>query len=77
MTFNAKSSKGVIFREDSSLGSRREIKIDVGAIMNGKMQDVPVMANDVIIIPNSRSKSVGSVLLMAFGLNAARYPVAR
>src|SRR5262245_43212786 len=77
MTFNAKASKGVIFREDASQGSRREIKIDVGAIMNGKDQDVPVLANDVIIIPNRRSKTVGSVLLMAFGLNAARYPVVR
>jgi polysaccharide biosynthesis/export protein len=75
MTFNAKAGKGVIFREDPTHGSRLEIKIDVGAIMNGKMQDVPVMANDVIIVPNSRSKSIGSVLLMAFGLNAARYPV--
>lgn len=75
LTFNAKSARGIIFREDPALGSRQEIKVDIGDIMNGKQPDVPVLANDVILVPNSRTKSVGSVLLMAFGLSAARVPV--
>ncbi|MCI0389847.1 MAG: polysaccharide biosynthesis/export family protein [Acidobacteria bacterium] len=75
MTFSAKSSKGVIFREDPLLGSRREIKVDIGAVMNGKREDILVQANDVIIVPNSRTKSIGGVLLTAFGVNSARYPM--
>jgi polysaccharide biosynthesis/export protein len=77
MTFNAKSSQGVIFREDPMLGSRQEIKVDIGAVMNGKKEDMPVLANDVIIVPNSRTKSVGGMLLMAFGVNTARIPPVR
>ncbi len=75
MTFNAKAGQGVIFREDPVLGSRQETKVDIGAVMNGKKEDIPVHANDVIIIPNSRTKSIGGALLMAFGINAARIPV--
>ena len=75
LTFNAKPSQGVIFREDSTLGSRQEIKVDIGAVMNGKKEDIPLLANDVIIIPNSRTKSVGSMLLQALGVNSARIPV--
>jgi polysaccharide export outer membrane protein len=75
MTFNAKSTRGVIFREDPMLGSRQEIKVDISAVMSGKKEDIPVRPNDVIIIPNSRMKSVGSVLLQAFGLSAARVPM--
>jgi len=75
MNFNAKSAQGVIFREDPMLGSRQELKVDIGAVMNGKKEDVPILANDVIIIPNSRAKSVGGALLMLFGGNAARFPV--
>lgn len=75
MTFSAKSSQGAIFREDPVLGSRREIKVDISAVMNGKKEDILVQANDVIIVPNSRTKSVGAILLTAFGVNSARYPV--
>jgi hypothetical protein len=38
--------------------------------MSGKKEDVPIMANDIIIVPNSRMKSVGGALLRAFGLNS-------
>ena len=75
MTFNSKPAQGTIFREDPLLGTRKEIKVDIGAVMKGKQEDVVVLANDVIIVPNSRTKSVGGVLLMAFGVNATRYPV--
>jgi polysaccharide biosynthesis/export protein len=74
MTFSARAKRGIIFREDPMLGSRREIKVDINAIMSGKADDIPVLANDVIIIPNSRKKSVGGMLLMALGVNSARIP---
>jgi len=75
MTFSAKPAQGVIFREDPVLGSRREIKVDVSAVMSGKKEDIPLLANDVIIIPNSRTKSIGGMLLQALGVNSARLPI--
>jgi polysaccharide export outer membrane protein len=75
LTFNARAAKGVIFREDPTLGSRREIKVDISSIINGDKEDIPLLANDVIIVPNSRTKSIGGVLLMALGVSSARLPV--
>jgi polysaccharide export outer membrane protein len=75
MTFSAKSKRGIIFREIPMLGSRQEIKVDIGAIMTGKKEDIPLLANDVIIIPNSRAKSIGGVMLQALGVNSARLPI--
>lgn len=75
-TFKAKSSQGIIFRENSVTGSRQEIKVDIAAVMSGRKEDIAVQANDVIIVPNSRSKSVGGTVLTAFGLNMMfRLPV--
>jgi polysaccharide export outer membrane protein len=70
MTFSAKASAGVIFREDAVKGARQEIKVDIANVMSGKQEDIPLMANDVIIIPNSRTKSVGGMLLRALGTSA-------
>lgn len=75
MTFKAKSSRGIIFREDAVTGSRKEIKVDIGAVMNGKKEDILVQANDVIIIPNSQAKSLGGTILMTFGINSVRLPL--
>jgi len=75
LTFNAKGAQGVIFREDPALGSRKELKVDISSIINGKKEDIPLQANDVIIVPNSRTKSIGGMLLQALGVNSARLPV--
>jgi polysaccharide export outer membrane protein len=75
LTFKARSGDGTIFREEPESGRRQEIKIDIGAVMNGKKEDIPILANDVIIIPNSRTKSVGGAILMALGINSARLPM--
>lgn len=75
MTFSAKASEGVIFREDPMLGTRRELKVDISAVMSGKKEDIPLLANDMIIIPNSRKKSIGGMLLQALGVNSARLPI--
>ena len=47
---------------------------DIPAIMSGKQADLPILANDIIIVPNSRIKSVTSTLLKAFGVNSTRIP---
>jgi polysaccharide export outer membrane protein len=72
-TFNAAPQRGVIFREEGK--ERVEKKINISDIMNGKAPDLPIMANDIIIVPNSRWKSVTGALLKAFGTNSARLPV--
>src|SRR5262249_46991046 len=53
-TLQAATGRGMIFRDDASQGRRVDMKVDVGAVMGGKAQDVPIKANDVIIIPNSK-----------------------
>src|SRR5215470_3560383 len=74
-TFKAANARGLIFREDPATGKREEVKIDIGAVMSGKKEDVLLLANDIIVVPNSRFKSVGSVFLTGFGTSAARVPI--
>jgi hypothetical protein len=40
--------------------------------MSGKKEDISIMPNDMIIIPNSRFKSISSALLTAFGVSSTR-----
>jgi len=74
-TIKAATGRGVIFRENATTGTREEIKVDVGAVMSGSKDDVTILSNDIIIVPNSRLKSFGAALLTAFGVNIARVPV--
>jgi len=66
-TFKAATGRSVIFREDPETGTRKTIKVDVSAVMSGKKEDIPLMANDIIVVPNSAFKSTGGTLLQAFG----------
>src|SRR5262245_9387092 len=70
----AASDRAIIFREDQGAKKRQEIRIDAGKIMIGKQEDVEINANDIVIIPNSRSKSVGGALLSVLGVNSWRIP---
>jgi polysaccharide export outer membrane protein len=72
MTFKAAPSRAIIFREDMISKKRMEIRVDVGDVMNGKKEDIAIMANDMIIVPNSKFKSVGATLLTTFGLTVIR-----
>lgn len=71
-TFKAAAGRAIIFREDPVTGRRDEIKVNIDAVMSGKKEDVAIMANDIIIVPNSRFKSVSSALLNAFGMGSTR-----
>jgi polysaccharide biosynthesis/export protein len=71
-TFNAAPSAGVIFRQDQATGQRQEIKVDIAAVMKGKAEDVQILANDIVIVPNSRAKTIGNAILKAFGMGAAQ-----
>ena len=74
--FKAKLVKGMIFRTDPVTGNFTEVPVDIGAVMKGKKEDVRIIANDIIIVPNSRMKSLGGALIRAFGLSTVtRVPV--
>ena len=73
--FKSAADKTIIFRENSE-GVREAIRVDLGAVMNGKKPDVPIMANDIIMVPSSRAKSIGGALLNAFGMTSVtRIPI--
>ncbi|HEX8089743.1 MAG TPA: polysaccharide biosynthesis/export family protein [Blastocatellia bacterium] len=73
--FKAATDRGVIFRENAN-GKREEMRVDIASVMSGKREDIPILANDIIIVPNSRMKSVGGALLRAFGLTSiTRVPI--
>lgn len=74
-TFKAKMAEGIIFRDDIQTGKRVELRVDIRQIMDGKKEDIVIQPNDVIIVPNSRIKSVTSALLTALGVNSARIPM--
>lgn len=62
--FKAKLDKGVIFRTDPMTGKFTEIPVDIGAVMSGKKEDVPILANDVIWVPSSALKAFSSTMMM-------------
>ena len=72
MKSTAASDRAIIFREDPVTRKKQEIRVDAGKIMNGKQEDVAITANDIVIIPNSRAKSVSGALLSAFGVSPRR-----
>ncbi len=63
--FEGAADRGVIFREDRS-GKRREIPVNISAVMSGKKDDVDILPNDIIIVPNSKTKSVTKSILQGF-----------
>ena len=71
----AAPNKAVIFREDGSK-EKKQIPVDITAVMRGQQPDIPIMANDIIVVPNSKAKSVYMPVLNSFGVNLA-YGAAR
>jgi polysaccharide export outer membrane protein len=74
MKSTAASDRAIIFREDPVTRKKQEIRVDAAKIMNGKQEDVAINANDVVIIPNSRGKSLSAALLSVLSLNNALIP---
>ena len=76
--FKSATNKGIIFRQDPATGKLNEIPVDIGAVMSGKLDDVAIMPNDVIMVPNSRVKTISGALLTAMGTSLMwRIPVGR
>lgn len=55
--FQAAAGRGIIFRDDLS-GKRQEIKVDIGEVMSGKQEDIVIMPNDIVMVPNSQKKAI-------------------
>ena len=66
--YKAALSRGIIFRENAS-GKREELHVDIGAVMSGKKEDLAIAANDIVMVPNSKTKSIGGAFLKAFGMS--------
>ncbi|MGA9768298.1 MAG: polysaccharide biosynthesis/export family protein [Blastocatellia bacterium] len=71
-TFNAAMGEGVIFRTDLATGRRDEIKVNIGEVMKNKKSDLTLQANDIVMVPNSKGKTIGNAILKAFGMGAAQ-----
>jgi polysaccharide export outer membrane protein len=74
-TFSAAAKRGIIFRANPETGQREEVKVDISAIMNGKKPDIALQPNDMIIVPNSRFKSISNTVLSTMGMAASQIPV--
>ena len=46
----------IIFREKSGNEKREEIEVDLEAIMKGQKEDILLLPNDIVVVPNSKLK---------------------
>jgi polysaccharide export outer membrane protein len=68
--FKAKADKGIIFRTDPVTGNFKELPVDIAAVMKGAKNDIPILGNDVIWVPNSALKAFSSSMLTTLIPNA-------
>lgn len=71
LTPKAVPGKAIIFREGGTGNNRLEIKANINEIMNGKQPDIALQANDVIVLPSSRTKTITSGFMNAVPSAAA------
>ena len=72
LLFKAASDRALIFRQDPATGKLSEIPVDIGAIMNGKKDDILLAPNDVVMIPNSKMKAFAGSMMMSMGVAMAQ-----
>ncbi|MBZ5724630.1 MAG: polysaccharide biosynthesis/export family protein [Acidobacteriia bacterium] len=66
------AKKAYIYRREAS-GSKNEIPIELGKMMNRKEPDVPLMANDILYVPDAKGTRAGLAVLekvLLFGSGA-------
>jgi polysaccharide export outer membrane protein len=59
LTRTADSRNCRILRVVTEQAARREIPVDIKAILAGKAEDVPLRAGDILFVPGSVSKTIG------------------
>jgi polysaccharide biosynthesis/export protein len=57
LTLTAGSKNTRIIRTNTRDGVKTEIPVDVKSILTGKAKDVPLLANDILFVPNSAPRS--------------------
>lgn len=72
LLFKAASSRALIFRQDPATGKLNEIAVDIGAVLSGKSDDVLLAPNDVIMVPNSKMKTIAGTMLSSLGMAMAQ-----
>jgi polysaccharide biosynthesis/export protein len=78
MTTFAKGDSAVIMRNDPKTGNRIEIPVHLKQIQNHKAADVPLQSNDILYVPDSRSKKAlaqGTATALGIGTGLAIYRV--
>jgi polysaccharide export outer membrane protein len=66
------SHKAYIYRVEGSNGGRNEIPIELKNIMNRKSPDVPLLANDILYVPDATGARASlKVLETSIGIGAA------
>jgi polysaccharide export outer membrane protein len=65
MDQTANGSSARILRADPKSDSRVEMQVDLKKILAGKSPDVPMESNDILFIPGSESKRLGTRALEA------------
>jgi polysaccharide biosynthesis/export protein len=74
----AKADNSVIMRNDPATGKRIEIPVHLKQIQNHKIDDVPLRSNDILYVPDSRSKKAlarGTETVIGVGTGLAIYRV--
>ena len=70
-TVKANPSKGLIFREKPGTNERDEIAVNIEAVMKGKASDILLQPNDIIVLPDSKLKSITSAFINGLPSGAA------
>ena len=66
------SNTAYIFRREASNGTKNEIPLELSKIMQRKSPDIPLLANDILYIPDNRGKRIGvTALERAIGFGSA------
>ncbi|HKQ87516.1 MAG TPA: polysaccharide biosynthesis/export family protein [Candidatus Acidoferrales bacterium] len=79
LTSFAKADDSVIMRTDPKTGKRIEIHVHLKKIQNHKADDVPLLSNDILYVPDSKGKKAlarGTEAAIGIGTSVAIYHVA-
>lgn len=79
MTSFARGDDSVIMRNDPKTGKRIEIPVHLKKIQNHKADDVPLLSNDILYVPDSKGKKAlarGTEAAIGIGTSVAIYHVA-
>ncbi len=70
-TPKANPTKAVVFREKPGTSQRDEIRVNLKEVMDGKQQDMALLPNDIIVLPDSKLKAFTSAFLSTLPSGAA------